>query len=529
MAKMSVSVVKGHGSMAHNNREFSTQNVDKNKTPDNITYKAEPIEKAYQKLFAEEVERYNVGKKPSRQIPDYMEHIRQSKNGEKLFYETVVQVGNKFDCPVGSDMGEKAKSVLNDYMKDFQERNPNLYVFNAVLHLDESTPHLHIDYIPVAHGYEKGLQVRNSLDKALKEQGVEGKANKRENSTHNWQEGEKDRLEGIMREYGLERSSEKGLHREHMTVDQYKAVAEQVHNEVKELPKQIETAPVLLNKNRVSVEKADLESLEQRAKLSMVHEKATKTLEQSITKTKDDSTQYITNKMSLALMEHGNAEKEYDKARSERLKAEELKAKYENLYKNQSVLNDNYKKLYSAYKGQQETIQNLQTENTSLRGQIADLRQSIEEKVKQAVEPLKEQIQGFIDKIKGMATTTKSITNAVAYIDKHFESEKLHKICEAVKDYSKEWLKEDGFSDMAKEVGVPELSKGISKRLIPEYREIIYRKGDLGYGFYAAKEEGGQFLGEKKDYAALRQTFPDAKFKDPFEHIPQISGHGRSL
>ena len=59
-------------------------------------------------------------------------------------------------------------------MQDFSERNPNLYVFNAVLHMDEATPHLHIDYIPVAHGYQKGLQVRNSLDKALKEQGIDG-------------------------------------------------------------------------------------------------------------------------------------------------------------------------------------------------------------------------------------------------------------------------------------------------------------------------------------------------------------------
>lgn len=526
MAGMSISVVKGRGSMAHNNREFSTQNVDQSKTPDNITYKAESLDEAYHKLFAEEVERYNVGKKPSRQIPDYMEHIRQSKNGEKLFYETVVQIGNKFDCPVGSEMGEKAKAVLNDYMKDFQDRNPNLYVFNAVLHLDESTPHLHIDYVPVAHGYEKGLQVRNSLDKALKEQGIGGKANKRENSTHNWQEGEKDRLEGIMREHGLERSAEKGLHREHMTVEQYKAVAEQVKQEVNQIPDQIKTSPLLLNKNKVSVDKTDYERLEQRAKLSTVHESATKNIVESMTKSKDESSRYIATKMSLALMEQGNAEKEYDKARAERMKAEELKAKYENLYKSQAELNTNYKNLYTAYKGQEDTIKTLQAENTSLKAQIVDLRQSIEEKVKQAVEPLKEQIQGFLEKTKNMATVTKAVTNAIAYIDKHFTNDKLHEICEAVKDYSKDWLKEDGFPDIAEQVGTPELSKGISSRMIPEFKEIIFRKGEFGYGFYAAKEEGGQFLGEKKDYAALKQQQPQAKFKDPFEHVPEISGRG---
>ncbi|WP_330645250.1 plasmid recombination protein, partial [Clostridioides difficile] len=66
----------------------------------------------------------------------------------------MVQVGNMFDSAVGSEQGEICKQILNDYMKSFQERNPNLYVFNAVLHMDEQTPHLHIDYIPIATEYQ---------------------------------------------------------------------------------------------------------------------------------------------------------------------------------------------------------------------------------------------------------------------------------------------------------------------------------------------------------------------------------------
>ena len=157
-------------------------------------------------------------------------------------------------------------------MQDFSERNPNLYVFNAVLHMDEATPHLHIDYIPVAHGYQKGLQVRNSLDKALKEQGIDGKATKRGNSTQNWQEREKNELERIMNKYSIERAEDTGINRKHMSIDQYKAVAEQIANEVRYVPEEIEKAPVLLNKERVSVKKSDLEQLEQRARLSVVHE-----------------------------------------------------------------------------------------------------------------------------------------------------------------------------------------------------------------------------------------------------------------
>ncbi len=67
----------------------------------------------------------------------YMEQIKNSKNGEKLFYENIVQVGNMFDSHIDSSQGQVCKKVLNDYMHNFEKRNPNLYVFNAVLHLDE--------------------------------------------------------------------------------------------------------------------------------------------------------------------------------------------------------------------------------------------------------------------------------------------------------------------------------------------------------------------------------------------------------
>lgn len=98
-----------------------------------------------------------------------MYEIEHSGNKEKVFYENVVQIGKMEDTPVVDENGnltEEAKQaieVLDKYANTFQERNPNLYVFNCVLHLDEATPHLHIDYIPVAHGYKKGLQTRNSL------------------------------------------------------------------------------------------------------------------------------------------------------------------------------------------------------------------------------------------------------------------------------------------------------------------------------------------------------------------------------
>ena len=184
-----------------------------------------------------DVERYNVGKKPCRKIQDYMEHVRSSKNGEKVFYETIVQIGNRETCATLSENGELAKQILDEYMKSFQSRNPNLYVFNAVLHLDELTPHLHIDWIPVAREYKQGLQVRNSLDKALKQQGIDGKSARWENSTLMWQEAEKKAVEQVMERHGWERAPETGLKLPHLQIDVYKA-----QEQLKELQKEIDIA-----------------------------------------------------------------------------------------------------------------------------------------------------------------------------------------------------------------------------------------------------------------------------------------------
>src|SRR5699024_8814494 len=106
-------------------------------------------------------------------IPDYYEHIRQSKQ-EKLFHEAIFQIGNLEDCGCGSPGGERAAAALKEFAEFFQERNPHLRVFNMVLHMDEATPHLHVDFVPVATEQSRGLSTRVSMKQALKQQGFVG-------------------------------------------------------------------------------------------------------------------------------------------------------------------------------------------------------------------------------------------------------------------------------------------------------------------------------------------------------------------
>lgn len=169
-----ISFVKGKGSISHNNRDFIAENVDRNRTAWNVEYIKQPIREAYDQLFGEAIAEYNAKqKRKDRQVTDYLKDIKNSGNGEKQFYEIVVQIGKKDDTGVLDVEGnlsvdaKAASEILDEYARSFQERNPNLYLFNAVLHMDEATPHLHLDYIPVAHGYKTKMHTRNSLTKDL--------------------------------------------------------------------------------------------------------------------------------------------------------------------------------------------------------------------------------------------------------------------------------------------------------------------------------------------------------------------------
>ena len=69
----------------------------------------------------------------------------------------------------------RAKGILTQYYHNFVQRNPNMRVFNAVIHMDEAdeTPHLHIDFIPIATGQKRGPEMKNSMRQAWQQQGFD--------------------------------------------------------------------------------------------------------------------------------------------------------------------------------------------------------------------------------------------------------------------------------------------------------------------------------------------------------------------
>ena len=174
LLERTISGMMGKGTVSHNTRTFSAKNVDKERSKYNVEFCHLDIKKVYHKLFDDALERYNAKQKRSdRKIDNYYEKIRQSKQ-EKLFHEVILQIGNKDDTNAKSEEGQLAKEILIEFMEDFQKRNPNLYVFSAHLHMDEETPHVHIDFVPFIRNSKRGLDTRVSLKGALAEQGFKG-------------------------------------------------------------------------------------------------------------------------------------------------------------------------------------------------------------------------------------------------------------------------------------------------------------------------------------------------------------------
>ena len=214
--KRTISFMTGKGSVNHNSRKFHAKNTDPERSCLNVEYCNENVKDVYHELFDEALTRYNEKQTRSdRRIDDYYEKIRSGKQ-EKPFHEIILQIGDKDNMGAKTENGQLAAKVLDKYMRDFQRRNPTLRVFSAYLHMDEATPHLHIDFVPYTTGSRRGIDTRVSLKQALSALGFKG-GTRRETELNQWVAYEKEQLAAVMLEHGIE-WEKKGTHEKHLSV-----------------------------------------------------------------------------------------------------------------------------------------------------------------------------------------------------------------------------------------------------------------------------------------------------------------------
>lgn len=299
--------MSGDGVVAHNRRTYLAENVDPNRTHLNIEYCYTPIEEAYHQLFDAALAEFNAKqKRKDRCIENYYEKIRDGKQ-EKTFYEVIFQVGNKDDMGAAGENAELAKTILDKFYRSFLKRNPQLHVYSAHLHMDEATPHLHIDFIPFTTGSKRGLSTRVSLKQALADQGITGEGRSL-TERDLWVQKEKEALAEIMLEHGIE-WEQKGEQREHLSVLEYKREKRQeelaeltqqteqkaqeysaLEKKVEKIQKQtvaieavekIEAKPMVLS-SKVTLERSEYESLSTAAKKYVAQEKKEHKLQKSL-------------------------------------------------------------------------------------------------------------------------------------------------------------------------------------------------------------------------------------------------------
>ena len=211
------------GNIEHNNRTEKRErdNIDKERSKNNITLVNIPIKDFYEQEFSEAVKNYNEKqKRPSRKIGNYLEKVQEDKQLNE-FYEIVVQIGDMHDTNC-KDNPLNEIELLKKYVSDFQERYPNLKVFNAVIHLDEETPHLHLNYVPITENCKTGISKQNSQTKAFAEifpemQGS-GKAHEK------FLEVERNNLGELMKDFNIEQTPPEKSHG-NLSVAQYKVAA----------------------------------------------------------------------------------------------------------------------------------------------------------------------------------------------------------------------------------------------------------------------------------------------------------------
>lgn len=485
-----VSMPQGKGSQMHNRREYekygkpTPDNIDVSKSHENITLVDRDIKEAYREIFGEALDKYNAKqKRADRKIEDYCDHIKKSKNGEKLFYEDVVQWGSKDDFQ-NPQTRERAKEALVKYVEGFVPRNPNLKLIGAYIHMDEASPHLHLDYVPVANGYSRGLETRNSLDKAMKQMGFQPENESRKNNaTKLWKESERAVFGEICRGLGLEVEPERKSDRKSLTVEEYKDARDEMLGDIEQEKKAIvaEVEPLRELKTGideiagtgktilpgvVAVKKKDLETVKEQAK--------------AYTANRDEIGELRQRSAAVSQREQRADQREQqldNKANELAMQQQQL----QQMYQRQLNLNQLLEKSEQDGRAKDKQIADLQRENGSLMGQIRSLTAQLDE----VKAELWNKINDLTDKLKGAYESLTNVVKAVGMLKYDREkdqngnytygkygisnlSKAQDKLIDGLAEYGARWAKEDGFPEMAEEmekrVGI---SKGIEKIIEP--------------------------------------------------------------
>ncbi len=361
---MAVTISTHNGTAVHRGHNIRDERAIKNQKHIDRTgtyeiWKDETERDAYNRLFGKAQAEYNVKQnRADRIIKDYYRTIENDAK-KHTAYEMIVSIGNSRGEMVDDATG---KEILKDFVDGWSERNPNLELIGAYYHADEEgVPHVHCDYVPVAHGYKRGMETQTGLVKALGEMGFEKKG--KATAQIQWQSRENKCLEELCLERGVKVQHPTAERREHIATEEYKAIerSKTLQNENKELEAENTTLDIENTVIEQNIEYAQ-KDLELTMTILKAKEKEWEKVTEQVEAEKASKEQYqqqvnmLCNQIVKLEEEYAREKEEHEKIEKELEKAEKVK---EQLALDRERLADEV-----------ERLANLQTLSRDLTGEV---------------------------------------------------------------------------------------------------------------------------------------------------------------
>lgn len=463
-----VSIAKGRGYLNHNDRSIdrvSEKSWDPELSRKNVICRNIPIQDAYNQIFGKALSEYNQRQidvnHPERQIKNYYDHISRSKQ-EKPFYEFVVAFGNMNDKD--TEIYPVLQRCLDEYITNFDERNPNFKVFQKIVHLDEKgIDHAHLDFIPVSTHNKRGLSVKNSFRGALKEMGYTGKT-----AFLDWRQSEEKYMAEILERHGLE--IERGSGRdEHLNVRQYQAEAREINRLAQQKLKNMELPSIpepeikinpITKSESVKLSKTEFDQIKQ-----VIEHQQTQ-----ITSLEAQKSDLSAKLESVELKLDTARKKPYMRENETLMQNLENESNFsDKLTKKYGKLSNQYFELIESYKKLEKENSSLHQENASQFCKIKELEMKISNIS-----------QDFYKKLTNAYVSIKNIVQAVGLLKYDKEegyrieniSDKQERLIDGVSEYGSALAKENEFPELAKEmdntVGINKSIKSFVKLPEPE-------------------------------------------------------------
>ena len=385
----------------HNNRKYKNVNnkeIDPTLSSENITLRGSnnitnDVKELYKNEFIEAVCKYNLKQKDERRkIVDYLEKMNKDEKNN-IAVEFIYQVGDA-ETWKGRSLEDKKKT------KEIFEKAINILeakgikVANATIHLDETSPHLHVVGVPIVENQERGLEKQVSQRKVLT----------REVLKELREETEKVFIEEYKRVYKtnditLKKGSEI---EEHLSVEDYKntkkmlEVAKKYGNR-KELKEEIEKKVDEVEK---AIENLENDKIEKSKKINDL-ESENKNLTSELTNL-EDKNDILNNKVKELETSKNTKEKEKDDLE----KALDLYQQKIKEYKEQII-----KDKENLEKEEEEEQKRLEDELKKIEKKVKDIKEEIDRKNKEYNDSLTEKNK-LEDKKKKLEEDKKNIENA---------------------------------------------------------------------------------------------------------------------